>query len=449
MGKYRTVPEDTDRMPGGVPFIIGNELAERFSFYGMKAVLAVFMTQYLMGANGQPDLMSEAEATKWIHLFTAAVYLTPLLGGLLADLGLGKYVTVLSLSLFYCLGHGTLAFNDTRLGLGWGLAFIALGAGGIKPCVSAQVGDQFGPRNARLLPRIFGWFYFSINLGSAAATLLTPWVLSRFGSNWAFGIPGLLMLLATAVFWMGRWKFAHIPPDPKAFVHDLRQPGVIPNLLKLVVMYWFFIAAFWALFDQTSSRWVLQAGKMDRHVFGHELLSSQLQAANPFLVMAFIPLFSYLVYPWAGRVVRVTPLRKIGVGFFVAVPAFAIPAWVEHSIQAGGTPGIGWQVLAYVFMTAAEILISITCLEFSYTQAPNRLKSLVMSLYLSSVFVGNLFVSGLNWMIENEKLPVDLAGPRYYWFFTALIAVTGVAFSLFSSLYKEKTYIQGTGEAAG
>ena len=72
-----------------------------------------------------------------------------------------------------------------------------------------------------------------------------------------------------------------------------------------------------------------------------------------------------------------------------------------------------------------------------------------MSLYLSSVFVGNLFVSGLNWMIENEKLPVDLAGPRYYWFFTALIAVTGVAFSLFASFYKEKTYIQGTGEAAG
>ena len=262
-------------MPGGVPFIIGNEFAERFSFYGMKAILAIFMTQHLMGAGGQLETMSDVQATKWIHLFVAAVYLTPLLGGLLADLVWGKYRTIIWLSIVYCLGHLALALDDTRIGLGVGLGLIALGAGGIKPCVSAHVGDQFGRSNAHFLPRIFSWFYFAINFGSAISTVMTPWVLAKAGPNWAFGIPGALMLLATLVFWAGRWRFAHIPPQPRMFVRELFTWSVLRNLGMLMVMYWLFVAMFWALFDQTASRWVLQAEHMNRNHYGFELLSSQ------------------------------------------------------------------------------------------------------------------------------------------------------------------------------
>ncbi|MGE4609228.1 MAG: MFS transporter, partial [Myxococcota bacterium] len=151
--RYRTAPEVSHEMPKGIPYIIGNEAAERFSYYGMRAVLVIFMTQYLRDASGELAVLSEADATAYFHLFGTAVYLTPIAGALLADVFLGKYRTIVSLSIVYCLGHLALAVDDTMIGLAVGLGLISLGSGGIKPCVSAHVGDQFGERNAQLLPR--------------------------------------------------------------------------------------------------------------------------------------------------------------------------------------------------------------------------------------------------------------------------------------------------------
>src|SRR6185503_865235 len=158
---YLTAPLKTDRMPPGVPYIVGNEAAERFSFYGMKGILVVFMTTYLMNAQGLLDVMPKEKAQGYFHLFVSSVYLLPFLGAFLADAILGKYRTILLLSVVYCFGHFALALNDTRVGLATGLVLIALGSGGIKPCVSANVGDQFGGSNQHLLPRVFNWFYFS------------------------------------------------------------------------------------------------------------------------------------------------------------------------------------------------------------------------------------------------------------------------------------------------
>jgi len=125
-------------MPTGIPFIIGNELAERYSFYGMKGLLVVFMTKYLLDASGARAPMSEPEAIETYHQFTAAVYATPFLGALISDIWFGKYKTILSVSLLYCIGHLALALDETRTGLMIGLFCIAFGAGGIKPCVSAR-----------------------------------------------------------------------------------------------------------------------------------------------------------------------------------------------------------------------------------------------------------------------------------------------------------------------
>ena len=152
--RYETAPVEQQGMPAGVPYIIGNEAAERFSYYGMKAILALFMTTHLHDAAGNLDTFSDAQATKWIHNFVAATYFFPLLGAILSDWLLGKYRTILYLSLVYCAGHGVLALMDAKIGvhqqtlLFWGLALIAIGAGGIKPCVSAHVGDQFGRMNS-------------------------------------------------------------------------------------------------------------------------------------------------------------------------------------------------------------------------------------------------------------------------------------------------------------
>ena len=453
MSKYRSAPVASAEMPKGIPFIVSNEAAERFSFYGMKGILVVFMTKYMMDASGNADFMTEDQAKAWYHTFTSAVYFFPLLGAIIADAFLGKYRTILFLSIVYCAGHAALALDETRLGLGIGLTLIAIGSGGIKPCVSAHVGDQFGKTNAHLLEKVFGWFYFAINFGAFLSTIATPWLLANYGPHVAFGVPGGLMLLATIFFWMGRNVFIHIPPGGTAFLKETFSLEGIGSIAKLFIIY-AFVAMFWALFDQTGSAWVLQAEKMDRNFLGFEWLSSQIQAINPLMIMFFIPLFNGVkmigwpgLYPIANRFVRLTPLRKIGLGFFVTVPAFLIPAWIEMQIEAGVTVNIAWQLFAYAVITGAEVLVSITCLEFSYTQAPKKMKSLVMAAFLLSVSLGNVFVSAVNFFIQNDDGSSKLAGPDYYLFFAGAMAVTAVLFIPVAKFYKEKTYIQDESDA--
>jgi POT family proton-dependent oligopeptide transporter len=440
MNKYTTAPWPTSNMPPGIPFIIGNEGAERFSFYGMRAILVVFMTQYLMSPNGQLNTMGEEEAKGWYHLFVSAVYFTPILGALISDGLLGKYRTIIALSIVYCLGHFALAIDHTRLGLAIGLGLIALGSGGIKPCVSAHLGDQFGQKNHYRLSRAFSWFYFSINVGAFISILATPWLLETYGPFAAFGLPGVLMLIATLIFWAGRYKFVHIPPGGMRFVRETLSGQGLKALGNLTIVY-LFMAMFWALFDQTGSAWVLQAEHMDRTVFGYEILPAQIQAANPLLVMILIPLFSYFIYPAINRRYPLNELRKIAIGMFIAAGAFAIPTWVQMNIDNGASPYIGWQLLAYIVLTSAEVMVSITCLEFSYTQAPKSMKSFVMAFFMMSIAAGNLFTSAVNFFIQNEDGTSKLGGADYYWFFTLLMLVTALFFTLVVRLYKGQTYI--------
>lgn len=440
MAKYRSAPLAQTGMPAGIPYIIGNEAAERFSFYGMRAILVVFMTQYLMSADGVLDVMGEDGAKGWYHLFVSAVYVTPLLGALLSDGLLGKYRTIILLSLVYCAGHFALALDDTRWGLAIGLGLIALGAGGIKPCVSAHVGDQFGQTNQGLLSRAFAWFYFSINLGAFASSLATPWLLQHYGSSVAFGVPGVLMLIATLTFRAGRHRFAHIPPGGMHFVRETFSSIGLSALGRLCLIY-IFVAMFWALFDQTGSSWVLQAQHMDRDLFGIEVLPAQIQAANPLLVMILIPVFSYQVYPAINRVYMLTPLRKIAMGLFLTALAFSIPTLAQFHIDQGGIPHIGWQLLAYALLTSGEVMVSITCLEFSYTQAPKTMKSFIMAFFMLSISLGNLFTSGVNFFIQNPDGSSKLAGADYFLFFTALMLVTAVLFTFVVRYYRGTTYI--------
>ena len=439
--KYRSTPFPSKHMPKGIPYIISNEFAERFSFYGMRGILVVYMTQYLMGPDGQQAFMSDEKATEYFHLFVMSAYIFPILGAILSDGFLGKYRTIITLSIVYVLGHLALAVDETRVGLLVGLGLIAVGSGGIKPCVSAHVGDQFGAQNERLITKVFSWFYFSINLGATISSLLTPVLLSRYGPGVAFGVPGVLMFIATIAFWMGRNVFVHIPPGGPAFVKEAFSGEGLRAMMKLSVIF-VFIAMFWALFDQTGSTWVLQAQDMDRHWMGVEWLPSQLQAVNPILILILIPTFSYGVYPLAQKFVKVTPLRKITVGLFMTSTPFLISAWIQQRIDAGQTPNIQCQIYSYVILTAAEVLVSITALEFSYTQAPKKMKSLIMGLFLSSVALGNGFTAAVNFFIQNEDGSSKLEGPNYFLFFALLMTVTAGLFSVVALTYKEKRYIQ-------
>ncbi|MDD2768506.1 MAG: POT family MFS transporter [Methylococcus sp.] len=440
MPSYRTAPLASCKVPPGIPFIVGNELAERFSYYGMRAILVVFMTRYLVDAAGNPAPMPDSEAKGYFHLFVSITYFTPFLGALLADGVLGKYRTIIALSLVYCLGHFALALDDTRTGLLLGQSLIALGAGGIKPCVSAHVGDQFGQSNRHLLSKVYSWFYLSISLGAFASMLLIPWLLERHGAATAFAVPGLLMLLATIVFWSGRHRFVHIPPAGMRFVREAASGEGLRCLAPLLGVF-AFVTMFWALFDQTGSSWVLQSQHMDRLLFGYEILPSQIQAANPLLIVLLTPLFYRVLYPVLERLAPMTALNKIALGLMFTVLAFALAAWIQTRIDAGIKPGIAWQLLAYLLLTSAEVMVSITSLEFAYTQAPLSMKSFVMSLYLGAVALGNLFTALVNFWIE-KSAPPWLAGAGYFWFFTGLMLVTALGFFAYSRNYRERSYLQ-------
>lgn len=544
MAVYRTAPDHAETgWPKGVPYIIANEGCERFSFYGMKAILFVYLSQ-LLAAGGMASGLAEKQATDVVHTFNAGVYALPMVGALLADRAWGKYPTILWLSLVYCAGHACLAlFEGHYTGFGAGLVLIAIGSGGIKPCVSAHVGDQFGRGNWDKVGRVYQAFYFIINFGSMFSTLLIPAIKNHYGFSWAFAVPGILMGIATAWFWMGRHVFVHVPPRPGGVlgVLDVASGSLIfmviaapmfgaglfasyaalsiaakllvslgflaaglalftvrqrlspddgflavlaysvrvkltgreeaplvehpeegeglpklfrpavrrfgreaaegpPAILRIVTVF-AMVSVFWALFDQHSSSWIAQAREMDRTIslFGAsiELLPEQIQAANPALVMLLVPIMSYGVYPGIERLLRVrmTPLRRMTVGMFVAALSFVIVALAQQRLDAGEHVHVGVQLLAFLVLTTAEVMVSITGLEFAYTQAPRRMKSLIMGLWLLAVSFGNILVA----LLARFQ---DLPRAQFFWTFAGLMIAAAAIFGLRAAFYRYQTYTQ-------
>jgi proton-dependent oligopeptide transporter, POT family len=407
-------------MPPQIPFIIGNEACERFSFYGMRNILTVFLIDWLLRNELPNQTAREASAKAVFHLFVFGVYFTPLLGGFLADRFLGKYRTILYISLLYCAGHACLAiFNDDPRGFYAGLVLIALGSGGIKPCVSALVGDQFTAENKHLVNKVFAVFYWSINLGSFFASMLIPKTLRLFGPAVAFGIPGILMGIATLIFWLGRHQYIRVPPtgkNPHSFIEVVRSAlknrGRSGSLLDgaraehpeeavegvkavfRILSIFAFIPFFWMLFDQKASTWVVQARSMDLRVGPWNFEPAQMQLVNPALVMLLIPFTTGVVYPFFKRLGwELTPLRRMPIGMALGATSFVIAGLLNLPVASGHKIPVVWQVLPYVVLTIGEILVSVTGLEFAYTQAPVTMKSVVQSFWNLTLAAGNLAVA--------------------------------------------------------
>ena len=531
MYKIKTSPDHNNTgWPPGVKYIIGNEGSERFSYYGMKAILWVYLS-YLYTQVGYEH--SQDLATEHLHIFSAAVYGMGLIGAVLAEKLLGKYKTILYLSLVYCAGHAALSiFEDHVLGVYFGLALIAIGSGGIKPCVSAHVGDQFGRGNWHLIPKVFQAFYFIINFGSFFATLSIPYVKEHYGYSIAFAIPGILMAIATLFFWMGRKVFVHIPGNPggKLGAMDaaigillsfaLLIPLIIMESFKLSPMlasiltigcfvlgllifvkrqsiqeengflavvltslgfgkvqrkleapkygnHWFFkraaefgddaivgpaavfkifavfifVSVFWSLFDQNGSSWIRQAADMDRLVtlgsFSFTILPEQVQALNPIMVMCLIPLTSMFFYPAIEKLgFEMTPLRRMGLGMFIAAVSFVIVAIAQERIEAGHTVSIMWQVVAFLVLTLAEVMVSVTGLEFAYTQAPKSMKSVIMGIWLLTVSLGNVLTAAMFHTFSGMDLSLS------FWVFSAMMAAAAMLFSISSMFYTYQDFTQ-------
>jgi POT family proton-dependent oligopeptide transporter len=450
--------------PAPVKYIIGTEACERFSFYGMRSILTVFLVEHLLLA--APVAERAPRGKEVFHLFVMAVYFFPLLGGYLADRYWGKYRTILWLSLVYCVGHGFLAvFDDNLTGFYAGLGLIALGSGGIKPCVSAFVGDQLTADQKSLMPRVFGAFYWAINLGSLVASLCVPKLLRHFGPTVAFGLPGVLMLIATLIFWLGRRHYHELPPsglNPHSFARvllsalrgssrtpdnarrgldralDQHPPEAIEgaravlSLLKIFA----FVPFFWMLFDQKGSAWVLQAKRMDLTIGPWLFEPSQLQFINPALVMILIPLCTGLIYPACARAgYPLTPLRRMTIGMFIAGLSFVMVALIEVQLDAGAALSVLWQLFPYIALTLGEVLVSTTGLEFAYTQAPREMKGVIQSFWLLTVSAGNLVVAVV------AKINV-FTGAQSLLFYAMLVTLAGVGLGLVSRGYVFRQYFR-------
>ncbi len=224
------------RWPPQIKFIIGNEACERFSYYGIRSIMAGYITSAVVnGGLGQ----TKDHATEIIHLFVFANYFTPLFGAWLSDKLIGRYHTILWVSMVYCLGNGVLAcsglasdVHGKMICLTAGLGLIAFGSGGIKPCVSAFMGDQFKPEQSHLLQKAYGAFYWSINFGSFFSFLVIPWIKDSSGYAIAFGVPGILMATATLIFWLGTKFYTRVPTN-----RELKHAG--------------FFTVFWHAFQNT------------------------------------------------------------------------------------------------------------------------------------------------------------------------------------------------------
>ncbi|KAF1758429.1 hypothetical protein GCK72_014887 [Caenorhabditis remanei] len=368
--------------------IVGNELCERFSFYGMRAVLTLYFFNILG--------FTQSSSTVLFHAFTVICYTSPLLGSILADGYIGKFWTIFFVSIFYSCGQILLAFSSIApsesshhpfLDL-LGLLIVGLGTGGIKPCVSAFGGDQFPAHYTRMISIFFSMFYFSINAGSLISMFLTPIMrsMSCFGGDscypLAFGIPAFLMIVATLVFMSGSYWYKKVPPkeniifrvigtiatalrnkatsssthhrahwleysldghdcamspECKALHGNCAQRRYIQDIKQLfrVMVMMIPVPMFWALYDQQGSTWVLQAIGMDANVWGWEILPDQMGVLNAFLILFFIPIFQSLVYPAIEKCgFELTMLRKMGCGGVLTALAFFVCGVVQLFVNS-------------------------------------------------------------------------------------------------------------------
>ncbi|KAL8189975.1 UNVERIFIED_CONTAM: hypothetical protein K2H54_034195 [Gekko kuhli] len=356
--------------PISIFFIVINEFCERFSYYGMRAVLVLYFKYFLHWTD---DL-----STAIYHTFVALCYLTPILGALIADSFLGKFKTIISLSIVYTVGQAVLSISSINdltdgnrdgvpdtieipIALSMvGLVLIALGTGGIKPCVAAFGGDQFEDHQEKQRSRFFSIFYLSINAGSLISTIITPILrgeecgihVKQKCYPLAFGVPAALMAIALFVFIAGSSMYKKVQPQGNVMVQvgkciafaiknrfkyrskeypkrehwlDWAREKYAKRLIteiKMVMRVLFLyipLPMFWALFDQQGPI---------------QIQPDQMQTVNPILIVIMVPVVDVLVYPLIEKCrINFTPLRKMTVGMLLAALAFVVAAVVQVQID--------------------------------------------------------------------------------------------------------------------
>jgi POT family proton-dependent oligopeptide transporter len=393
--------------PAGFWFIFWGELAERCSYYGMMSILARFISEGLIVSEGVRGL-GDADSNTWVSLFKAACYFLPIAGGILADRYLGKYRLIVIFSIPYILGHVILYYETYWLTI-IALGLLAMGSGVIKPNISTLMGltyDQKRPGNESLRSMAFGMFYMAINIGAAISYAVLPQIRDTYGYAVAFLCPAVLMAVSFVIFAAGKPFYAVETIDHKPSTPDESREK-LATLMRVGGVF-LVVTFFWAVFDQSHTTWVYFARDFtDLTLFGQSFSPEQFGTLNPVLIVIFVPLFQ-VGWTLLDRVggIRVRPTDKMMLGFILTAVTMGIMAYAGYSagayaedaegrrtVEDASKVTIWWEVLAFIFLTAAEVLISVTGLELAFVVAPPSMKSFVTAMWLLTVGLANLFIN--------------------------------------------------------
>ncbi|XP_065089460.1 peptide transporter family 1 [Ochlerotatus camptorhynchus] len=402
------------KYPRSIPFIISNEFCERFNYYGMRTILVLYLTRKLD--------YDDDTATVLYHSFTTLVYFMCVIGAIISDSWLGKFKTILYLSIVYVFGSTLIAVGaiptldiNARAMTIVGLLLIAFGSGGIKPCVAAFGGEQFKvPEQAKYLALFFSMFYFAVNSGSFVSTMITPILredVKCFDSDdcfsLAFGVPGILMIISIIIFLFGKPLYKITAPAGNMFMKVSKciwtairtrskektvnprehwldysekrwgqqlvdETKILLNVLRLYIP----LPVFWALFDQQGSRWTFQATRMDGDLGFWTIKPDQMQVINPLLILIFIPLYEVIFYPLLSMIGIRRPLQKLTLGGILAGVAFVISTFVE--IELEGT----YAVLPKAGESQLRIFNGMHCDYNIQTDIPNHANFVLKSMEL-------------------------------------------------------------------
>lgn len=411
--------------PKGFKFIFWGELAERSSFYGMKALLAMYLVT-VMG-------YQEKEAGPINHAFTAMCYLLPIAGGFIADRWLGKFRTIIWFAVPYILGHIILGSAETRPPMFLALALLAMGSGVIKPNLSPLMGMMYDAegKSQELRAKAFSYFYAAINLGAAASMLSLPLVRDKYGYETALMFPAILMAVSLFIFALGKRHYPSEKVGSKRPTRTTSEKVEDRKALTSLMGIFSLLIFFWAIFDQASTTWVYFARD---YLDLYGMAPDMLQGLNPVLVVLLTPMFAN-IWSWWGekRGRKFTATDKMMIGFILVVVCMVtmgIAGWLATST---GTKVSGiWEMAAYVIITVAELCISVVGLEMAYTEAPSRMKGTITAVFLFTVFIGN-FLAGAMSAVYPHVNPGS-----YFMGLALLMVVVALAFRKVGKRFNEK-----------
>lgn len=398
--------------PLGFWFFFWGELAERCSYYGMRAILALYMAKQLQ--------FSEETAKVVTHAFIAACYLLTLPGGWLADKFLGKYWSIVGFSIPYIAGHFILGFENVPC-LAIALALLALGTGVTKPNISTLMGltyDAQRPGQERLRSDAFAMFYGAINVGSAISTFSMPWIREHYSYRIAFLFPAGLMIVAFLIFTLGKPFYAveTVSRREKTPAERTAQRHVLARISGVFIL----VSFVWCIQDQSASTWTFFAKDyLDLHLFGVTLQPDMIQGFNPVLIVILLPFVTWFWHALAARGIKLRPTDKMLIGFVLVVLTMVVMAAAGFLTSKEAKISVLWEIAAYVVITLAEACISVVGLELAFTAAPPHMKSFVTGCWWLTVFAGNVLAIPITPLYDKMS-----PGPYFSLLFAVILAVT-------------------------